>query len=250
MYDYLLGGFSNFPADREAAERVRAVYPDVALAMRANRAFLRRAVTYLGEQGITQFLDIGAGIPTGGAVHTVAQRANPAARVVYVDLDPIAVHHAWAMLRDNPHATAIQEDARQPEAILAHPEVRRLLDLDRPLGVLLVALLHFVPDDDEAEQAVRTLREAAAPGSYLALSHGTDEGMPPDIRPQLTRRYTGTANPARSRSRAAIARFFADWELVAPGLVYTPQWRPDDPDDPFRDDPARSLGFAGVGRKP
>ncbi len=147
MYDYFLGGYHNFAADRQAAERVLAQFPDTRFIAQANRAFLRRAVTFLGEQGIAQFLDIGSGILTVGNVHEIVQAGNPNARVVYVDSDPVAVIHSETILADNPNAAAVRADARQPEAILAHPEVRRLLDPARPLAVLLVALLHFVTDD-------------------------------------------------------------------------------------------------------
>jgi hypothetical protein len=250
MYDYFLGGFHNFAIDRQAAQQVIAIYPDAPLVMRANRAFLRRAVTFLLEQGVDQFLDLGSGIPTVGNVHEVAQRANPAARVVYVDLDPVAVLHSEALLRDNPNAAVIRADVRDPTPILAHPTARRLLDPGRPLAILLVALLHFVTDDAEAERLVGTLREALPPGGFLALSHGTHEGAPPEAIARAERLYAGTSNPAKARSRAEVARFFAGLELVEPGLVHAPVWRPDDPDDPLRDDPTRSLILAGVGRKP
>lgn len=250
IYDFLLGGFHNSAVDREAARRALAIYPDTALAMRANRAFLRRVVTYLLDQGIDQFLDLGSGIPTAGNVHEVAQRANPAARVAYVDLDPIAVLHSEALLRGNPGATMIQADVRDPAAILAHPTTRRLLDPGKPLAVLLVALLHFVTDDADADDLVRTLRETLPAGGYLVLSHGNYEEAPPEILAQLKQLYAGTSNPAKERSRAEIARFFDGLELVEPGLVYAPRWRPDDPDDPFRDEPGRSLVLVGVGRKP
>ena len=147
-------------------------------------------------------------------------------------------------------ATAIQVDARQPEAILAHPEVRRLLDLGRPLAVLLVALLHFVPDDAEAERLVRVLRDAVAPGSYVVIAHATGEGIPAEVREQLARLYAGTSNPGTVRSRAEIARLFAGLELVEPGVVYAPLWRPEGPRDRFFDEPARPLNFVGVARKP
>jgi hypothetical protein len=250
MYDYMLGGFHNVAIDREAVARAAAVYPDAALAARGNRAFLRRAVTYLIERGIDQFLDLGSGIPTAGNVHEVAQRADPAARVVYVDLDPTAVAHSRALLHDNPGAIAIQADARRPAAILARPEVRRLLDLERPVGLLLLTLLHFVANDTEAYGLVATLRDAVTPGSYLALSHGTYEGAPAAVIGQVERLYAGTANPVQFRAGPAIAHFFAGWELVEPGLVHGPVWHPDDPDDPFRDEPGRSLNLVGVGRKP
>ncbi len=250
MYDYMLGGFQNAAVDREAVRRVQAIYPDMAFVARANRAFLRRAVTFLLDRGIDQFLDLGSGIPTAGNVHEVAQGRDPAARVLYVDSDPIAVAHGAALLADNPRAAALRADARDPAAILAHPTTRRLLDLDRPVGVLLLTLLHFVPDDGEAYGLVATLRAALPPGSYLALSHANYEEVPAAILAQCERLYAGTSNPARARTRTEIARFFEGLELAEPGLVYAPQWYSDDPDDPFLDQPGRSLSLVGVARKP
>lgn len=212
--------------------------------------FLRRAVTHLLDYGIDQFLDLGSGIPTAGNTHEVAQRRNPVARVVYVDIDSLAVARSTALLADNPHAAALQADARRPMAILADPITRRLIDLDRPVGVLLLTLLHFVTADDEAYGLVETLRAALPSGSYLAISHATYEGAPPDTLAQIERLYAGTTNPGKARSRAEIARFFDGLVLVEPGLVPIPRWRPDDPDDPFSDDPGRALGLVGVARKP
>ncbi len=250
IYDYLLGGSANFAIDREAAERLRAIVPDVPLIMQANRAFLRRAVQFLVAEGIEQFLDLGSGIPTVGNVHEIAQASTPTARVVYVDLDPVAIAHSHAILRGNPHATAIRADARQAGVILAHPEVRRLLDLGKPVGLLLAALLHFVTDDAAATHLVSTFRDALAPGSYLVLSHGTAEGAPPELAERSGQLYARSANPTQPRSHDQVARFFAGWALVAPGLVYAPLWRPDNPGDPLHDRPARAGVLAGVGRKP
>ncbi|HEV3471792.1 MAG TPA: SAM-dependent methyltransferase, partial [Actinomycetota bacterium] len=159
IYDYLLGGYHNFEVDRAAARHIIALLPDMPLFMRANRAFLRRVVTYLADQGIDQFLDIGSGIPTVGNVHEVAQKINPSARIVYVDTEPVAVRHSKEILHDDPNATAIVADARQPELIRNHKEVRRLLDLDKPTAVLLLSILLFITDDEEAYGVVRTLRD-------------------------------------------------------------------------------------------
>ena len=249
MYDYFLGGFHNFEIDRQAAQAAIAANPDTPLFMRANRAFLRRAVTFLVEQGIDQFLDIGSGIPTVGNVHEVAGALNPAARVVYVDVDPVAVRHSQALLQGNPNVVVIQADARQPEQILNHPEARRLLDFAQPMAVLLMAVLHFVLDDAEAFRLVRVLRDAMAPGSYLSLSHITIEDQPPELVERFQQIYARSTTPGKGRSRADIAAFFEGLALVDPGLVYVPLWRPDVSVDPFFDNPARSLIFAGVGRK-
>ncbi|HEV7215797.1 MAG TPA: SAM-dependent methyltransferase, partial [Chloroflexota bacterium] len=175
MYDYFLGGAHNFAVDRQAAEKVVAIHPDFPLMMRANRAFLRRAVTYLAGQGVTQYLDIGSGIPTVGNVHQIVQRVQPDARVVYVDIDPIAVAHSEAMLANNPNATIVQADARDMPSLLGHPTIRQFLDWDKPLAILLVAVLHFIRDDVEAGRIVATARQALPTGGYLVLSHGTSD---------------------------------------------------------------------------
>lgn len=249
IYDYLLGGHHNVEADRLAAERLREINPDAPRASWANRAFLRRAVTFVIEQGIEQFLDIGSGIPTVGNVHEVAQRTKAEARVVYVDTDPVAVRQSLDILKGQPTVTAIRADARQPEIILGHPAVQRLLDFRRPVAVLLVALLHFVPDDEAAYRLVGVLRGALAPGSFLVLSHGTHEGVPDDVVARGERLYAGTTNPLKGRTRAQIVRFFDGLDLVEPGLVYVPQWRPEGPHSPFSDEPSRSAVLAAIGRK-
>src|SRR5262245_61809531 len=180
VYDYSLGGSHNFAADRAIAKALHAAVPDGPLIARANRAFLRRAVLYLIDAGMRQFLDIGSGIPTVGNVHQVAQRAAPDTRVVYVDIDPVAVAHSQAILTGNDRATAIQADARHPETILAHRRVRELLDFDQPVAVMLVAVLHLVRDDDPAG-IVAALTGAVVPGSYVAISHLTGESRPQDM---------------------------------------------------------------------
>lgn len=250
MYDYLLGGYHNVAVDRAAADAAVAIYPDFPLVLQANRAFLRRSVQFLIAQGIDQFLDLGSGIPTAGNVHEVAQEARPGARVVYVDSDPVAVAQSTALLRGNPTAVAIQADVRQPAALLVHPDLQRVLDLRRPLAVLLVAFLHFLPDDAEAARVVAAFRAALPVGGYLALSHATADGAPPAVVEQLDALYARTAGGVYRRSRAQIAAFVAGLELVEPGLVYTPLWRPEEPTDTLLDQPERSIAFAGVGRKP
>ena len=251
IYDYALGGDANFTADRAAFDALRAIYPDTALAARANRAFLRRAVIFLAQAGIDQFLDIGAGLPTVGNVHTLAQAMNPEARVVYVDNDPVAVRYSRQLLdRDKvPHAAAIEADLRDPAAILAHPRARRLLDLSRPIGLLMVTVLHFISDDDQATAAVRTLTAALASGSYLAIAHGTYDGATSDTFREFARLYEATTHPLGFRPRARVEGFFAGFELVEPGLVFAPAWRPEGADDPLRDEPGRAPNWAGVGRK-
>jgi SAM-dependent methyltransferase len=249
IYDYLLGGYHNFEVDRIMAERVLKVLPYARLSAMINRAFLRRVVRFLMAQGIDQLLDIGSGIPTVGNVHQVAQTANPAARVVYVDIDPIAVAHSQAILNNNPNATAIHGDMRQPDQILNHPEVRRLLDFAKPMGLLLIAILHMVTDDQRVYDAVRVLRDALAPGSYLVICHPTNESSEKEAV-QRAMNVGRSASDSKMRTRAEIERFFDGLELVEPGLVHTPSWRPEGPDDVFLDSPDRALGLAGIGRKP
>jgi SAM-dependent methyltransferase len=249
MYDYYLGGFHNFEVDRQMAEEAIGLWPELPLIMRANRGFLRRAVTYLVNQGIDQFLDIGSGIPTVGNVHEVAHRGNPDARVVYVDIDPIAVAHSRAILQDSPNVATIQADLRDPRKILNDPAVLELLDFNRPAAIFVVAVLHFLPDDAEASAAIQELREALAPGSYLVISHASYEGDPDRSR-EHEALYARTPNPLKTRSLEEIRAFFGDFELVEPGLVWLPLWHPERNDDLFLDHPERCSGFAGVGRKP
>jgi S-adenosyl methyltransferase len=250
IYDYFLGGYHNFEIDRVAAERLIQVTPDVRSAAWVNRAFLRRCVEFLIGEGIDQFLDIGSGIPTVGNVHEVAQAANPAARIVYVDIDPIAVAHSLAILQGNPHATAIRGDAREPDLILQHADVRRLIELSRPAAVLFVAVLQLLPDDDQAYGAVRTLRNALTPGSYIAISHPTCEDAPPELIQQINRLTAVASSVYQYRTHGQVRRFFDGLELVEPGLVHTPLWRPEGPEDFLLDQPARAFSLAGIGRKP
>ena len=249
IYDYMLGGTHNFPADREAARQVVEVWPLAPALARNNRAFLRRAVRMLTEAGIGQFLDLGSGIPTAGNVHELA----PAARVVYVDIDPVAVAESQEILDDQDRVTALRADLTQPETVLEHPEVRRLLSFDEPIAILSVAVLHFVADDALAYPAIERYLAATAPGSYLAISHGSvpEEADLGDLPETAENVYQArTATPVAGRSRSGVARFFAGMEMVEPGLVWLPQWRPA-PDDPadFTDNPADCLILAGVGRK-
>jgi len=245
IYDYVLGGTHNFPADREAAKKAAELFPDFPAAARANRAFLRRAVRELVDAGIRQFLDIGSGIPTEGNVHEIAQTTAPDARVVYVDNDPVAVAEGLEILEGNDRATAILGDLRNPQAILSNPRLRDLLDLDQPIGLLLVAILHFVPDDELAYGSVEQLTASLAPGSYLAISHVAAEAFAPsdervEAMKDIYKRQTTSQGTMRTRSE--IARFFSGKiELVDPGVVHVVEWRPS-PDDPkdFADEPNRS----------
>jgi hypothetical protein len=253
IYDYYLGGVHNFPADREAARQVIAMYPFIPAAARANRAFLGRAVRFLADAGIRQFLDVGSGIPTGGNVHEIAQGIAPDARVVYVDIDPVAVAESQEILDGNRNAIAILADLREPQAILDHSGVRRLLDFTRPVGLLLAAVLHFVPDDPQAYAVVDHLVGALAPGSYLVASHtATETFMPITAQvpaPEDVYRKR-TATPGTVRTRAEVGRFFTGLELLDPGVVGADLWRPD-AGEQVTDPQARpDTGiWAAVGRK-
>jgi SAM-dependent methyltransferase len=250
VYDYSLGGTHNFAADRAIVEALNAAIPSGPLIPRANRAFLHRAVRYLIDVGIRQFLDIGSGIPTRGNVHQIAQQAAPGARVVYVDIDPIAVVHSQAILAGNPHAVAIQADARQPDAILHHPQVRGLLDFDQPMAVMLVAVLHLIADIDDPAGIAAQFTDAVVPGSYLAISHMTGESRPEEMK-KFEELLARTPTPLTLRTRAQIAQMFAGLDLVAPGLVWVPQWRPDAPDDldDLDNHPEHSGVLGGIGHK-
>jgi hypothetical protein len=250
IYDYLLGGFHNFEMDRAVARKLLEIYPDSRLGAYACRAFLRRVVNFLSEQGIDQFLDIGSGLLTVGHVHGMAQKANPGARVVYVDIDRVAVSHCRALLEDHPLATGVWGDANYPEQILDHEEVRGLLDFGRPVAVLFLTLLNYIVDDEQAHNTVRTFRQALVSGSYMAISHTTYDEAPPGVIAQLEKLSTMTPTPTKYRSRAEVEPFFEELELVEPGLVLIPLWRPEGPDDVFLDEPERSLTWGGVGRKP
>ncbi|MEU2221576.1 SAM-dependent methyltransferase [Streptomyces sp. NPDC018347] len=248
IYDYYLGGSHNFEVDREAARKAMEFLPGLPKTMQANRAFMRRAVRFAAGEGITQFLDIGSGIPTFGNVHEVARAAAPGARVVYVDHDPVAVAHSEAVLVGDEDADVVAADLRRPREILESPRLARLIDLNRPVALLLVAILHFVEDADDPYGAVAELRKALAPGSLLILTHASYEGIPqPAERAEgAVDVYKDIRNPLIMRSREEIARFFEGYDMVEPGLVLMPHWRPDSaPED---EDPYAFSGYAGVGR--
>lgn len=247
IYDAHLGGFHNFQVDREAAAKIVAFMPELPDILRCNRSFLRRAVRHLVGQGITQFLDLGSGIPTVGNVHEIAWKADPGCRIVYVDADPIAVSHSRNILAGIDHATAIQGDLRAPQEILADPETRRLLDFSQPIAVLMFAVLHFVPDSDDPAGIIRTYLDAMVPGSYLALSHASLEGPEPDKAEDATEQFRRSVTEFSMRTRAEITGLFDGLELLEPGVVYLPEWRPDPGDDVS--DANRTSTFAGVARK-
>jgi hypothetical protein len=245
MYDYYLGGKTHFAADREAADRVLAVLPEGRDMAIANRAFLGRAVRFLAARGISQFLDIGPGIPSPGSTGDVLGSIGHDARIVYADNDPIVVAHARAILADSSRTSVVHADLRDPE-LLAGPEIRRVLDFTRPVAVLLVAVLHFIRDQEDPFRIVRDIKDAMAPGSYLALSHGTGD-FSPRRATAAVRGYDQAASPFVLRSGKQVERFFDGLDLVDPGLVQLPFWRPDGAVGP---DPAKIWLYAGVARKP
>jgi hypothetical protein len=248
VYDFYLGGFHNFAADREMGRQAVQMWPDLPEIMQANRGFLRRAVEYLAGAGVRKYLDLGSGIPTVGNVHEVAQRVAPDARVVYVDNDPVAVEHSRAILTGDDRTAVVHADLRDPDSMLTDPAVRDLLDSEGPTAVLMVAVLHFIPDDADPAALVARLRDAVPSGSYLALSHAT-AGEQVDRAAEHRSLYQRTATPMTMRNREQVQRFFDGYDLVEPGVVYLPQWRPD-AGTTGTDRPERMTGLAGVGRKP
>jgi hypothetical protein len=247
IYDYLLGGAHNFEADRSVAKRVLRVQPNGRNIARLNREFLRRAVLYMVDNGIRQFLDVGSGIPTVGNVHEVAQRAHPDCRVVYVDYEDIAVAHSQLSLAGNELATVLRADLTQPVDVLEAGATRRLLDLSQPIGLLMVAVVHFVAPDKDPVGIVRRYAEALAPGSFVAISHLTADPMPAEMG-AVVELMRDTRDPIYLRSRDEVSALFDGFDLVEPGLVPTPLWRPRGALG-VEDDPERSGVLAGVGRK-
>jgi SAM-dependent methyltransferase len=244
IYDCFLGGSHNFAVDRAVAQRAIELVPELPKVAQANRAFLHRAVRVAAGAGLRQFLDIGSGIPTAGNVHEVARAVRPDARVLYVDREPSAVLLAQDILRDDPDVRAVQGDLQHPETVLEHPAARQLFDFDQPICLLMIAVLHFIPDGPGLTGALHRYREALAPGSYLAVSHATGSARPGEVD-RVTDLYNRTGTPLVMRDRNAIAGFFEGWDPLAPGIVFGPQWRPDSPVD----DPAAYLTLAGVAVK-
>ncbi|MFF1903754.1 SAM-dependent methyltransferase [Kitasatospora sp. NPDC058218] len=259
MYDYFLGGFTNFAADREAAGRALAVLPWVRSAARANRAFVHRSTRVLAEAGLDQFLDIGTGIPTSPNLHEIAQAVNPRARIVYVDNDPIVLSHAQALLTGarEGRTAYVEADLADPAALLAAPSLRDAIDLARPVALSLNAVLHFIPDGPgapdgsgarRAHAIVDHLKAALAPGSALVISHLTADLAPEEIA-RVTGIYHSAGTPLQARTHQELAGFLAGWTVLAPGLVPVPRWRPADPDDIAVTD-VEASGYAAVAVKP
>jgi O-methyltransferase involved in polyketide biosynthesis len=247
VYDYWLGGTDNFAADRVMGERTLQAYPNLVYSVRANRAFLARAVRFLaGEAGIRQFLDIGTGIPTANNTHEAAQRVAPSSRIVYVDHDPVVLSHAQALLASTPEGacTYIDADLRDPETILA--AAADTLDFSQPVAVMLIAVMHFIGDDAEASAIIRRLMAACVPGSYVALSHAASDIDAAQMAEMVRRLNESTAEKTTLRDRAGVTRLFDGLELVEPGVIRAAEWRPDT--DLEAASPAALWG--GVARKP
>ncbi|TMR14651.1 SAM-dependent methyltransferase [Nonomuraea turkmeniaca] len=254
VYDFMLGGKDNFEADRQMARLAFKVAPDAPEAARANREFLARVVRYLaGEAGIRQFLDIGSGLPTQGNVHEIAHTVAPGAHVVYVDHDPIVLVHGRALLAVDDTTTVVEADLKDPEAILGHPDVTRLIDFTKPVALLMFAILHHLADHEDPGGVTARLVERLPPGSYLAVSHFHNPG---EAHPEVSRQayavekiFNETLGTGRWRTREEILAYFDGLELVEPGLVPLPEWRPEAED---RAEPGITYHtFVGaVARKP
>jgi S-adenosyl methyltransferase len=250
IYDYLLGGTDNFAADKAIAEQAVAAWPSIRVAARENRAFVGRAVKYLaGEAGIDQFLDIGSGLPTARNVHEVAQAVNPAARVVYVDNDPLVLAHARALLTCTRagRCAYIDADLRQPKTIIDNPVVLETLDFGRPIALFIVAILHFMPDEEHPRRSIATLVDALPSGSYVAATHGSSEYS--EVDEEVGRAYSGGGLSLADRHAAEFGSLvFEGLDLVPPGIVPASDWRPLPGESR---PPASEVAVnAGVARKP
>ena len=250
MYNYYLGGTTHFAADRKTANNVLAVLPEGRDMAIANRGFLGRVVRFLASQGISQLLDVGIGLPWPGSPSEILHAIDPSSHVVYVDNDPIVVAHARALLRDGGPMDVVHGDLREPEKLLAHPVIAATLDFSRPMAILLVAVLHFIRDQEEPERIVQTLKDTMPPGSYLAVSHGTQD-FNPERAAAAVRGYDMAATPFVLRSRERVESFFGGLDMVEPGVVQLPYWRPDGSVEGGveGDDPSKIWLYAGVGRK-
>ncbi|WP_432157213.1 MULTISPECIES: SAM-dependent methyltransferase [unclassified Streptomyces] len=243
IYDYLLGGKDNYEVDQRAGDALAATAPEVFISVRANRDFMRRAVQHVVRSGVRQILDIGTGLPTSPNVHEVAAQTAPGVSVAYVDNDPIVKTHADALLSRTGTTSIVLADLRDPRSVLEHPDIRRIIDFDQPVAVLLVAILHFVTDAEKPGEIVATLRDALPPGSFLVLSHATGDFADRRDAQAIYNNATATMN---LRTHTEITDFFTGFDLLPPGLTQVPFWNPDSPPPPE----ARTIGFyGGVGRK-
>ncbi|HKN98446.1 MAG TPA: SAM-dependent methyltransferase [Pseudonocardiaceae bacterium] len=251
IYDCMLGGGHNTAADRELVQRIRAVAPRWVAGAPRNREFLAAAVHHLLDRGIRQFLDLGSGIPTVGNVHEIAQHADPTVRVVYVDYEAVAYHASLAMLRDNPHATILHADLRDPVSVLTHPETVELIDFTQPVGLLMIGVLLFIPDSDRPAEIIRAYRERLVPGSYLAISQVTTEGLEPDHTAELNRvaaAYQDADEQITFRGWDELLPWFDGTDLVPPGLARLLDWRGQESPLAGHDRAAACQAYAGIGR--
>lgn len=245
MFDYAMGGKDNYRADRDAAHLIGTALPTALAAVRENRQFMRRAVRHLLSAGVRQFLDLGCGMPGRGNVHELVAAVDPSATVVYVDNEPMVVNHFQALLSSSSVATALLADIRRPGDVLSSPEASRLIDLRRPVGIVLAAVLHYFEDEDDPAGVVKEFVSAVPPGSHVVLTHYHAEGIPAEDR-AVTAEFAESLDVTMAeRDRAQIEALFGELVLVEPGLVPPPRWRPD---RPLRDPTGWLL--AGVARKP
>jgi hypothetical protein len=249
MYDYMLGGYHNFAVDREYADQMEKLAPGATAIVHANRAFVGRSVRWLVNAGVRQFLDIGSGIPTLGNVHELAQSMAPESRIVYVDIDPVAVAHSKAILAGNPLAGALRADLRHPADILADPEVTGLLDFGQPMAVLFNSMLHFVPDDAELGRILARVLAALAPGSYVTITHGTEVRDWSEAQRGVGELLEDTPTKAfHLRGRDQLLAVLPGMEIVEPGIVPLTDWRPDQQDE--AGESTKPAMLALVARKP
>jgi len=248
VYDYALGGKDNYASDRALIDKLSAIIPETPLVARENRAFLGRAVHLLAEAGIRQFIDIGTGLPTQANVHQVAHQVAPDARVVYVDYDPIVIAHSRELLSGTDNAIVIQGDARHPDDILGDPRLRKVIDFDEPVAVLLVGLLHLVADSDDPGAIAACFRAAIPSGGYLAICHITGDHQSPDAVAQWKELFGGMAEPMVPRSHEQIEPFFEGMNLLDPGLVRASEWHPEEPGG--IESPKTGWLLAGIAQMP
>jgi hypothetical protein len=245
VYDYMIGGKLNYAVDRMFADQILGVLPNARHMAAVNRAWLRRAVRFGAEQGIRQFLDIGSGMPTVGHVHEVVQGIDPETQVVYVDNEPIAVAHSEIVLEDNDNAAMVQADAEYADDVLEHPTTESMLDFDQPVMIIMAAFVHFIPDSRDPAGLISRYLDAFAPGSYLALSSGTWEGQGEESQRSVSL-YEKSGTPLTLRSPDELRALVKGLEILPPGVVFTPEWRPD---EPLEDPPELSGGLSLVARK-
>jgi S-adenosyl methyltransferase len=246
VYDYLLDGKDNFAVDRAVAEKLMVSNLEPKRLSLANRDFLVRAVRFLAEQGVDQFLDLGSGLPTSPSVHEVARKVLPGARVAYVDHDPVVIVHNRALLATGDGLVTVRADLRDPHAVLGSDEVQGCLDFSQPVAVLLLSVLHFIADDEDPHGIIARYRDALAPGSHLVLSTGTSECADADMVSGTIDAYQDYRTPFRLRTRAEVQPFFDGFELVDPGVVLMQDWRPDETTDRV---PLKATNLSGAGVK-